>query len=123
MQKILSIFCLSAVLTATPAWAHEDHGKPQHGGVVAEAGHAQFEVVAQGGKVVVHASNHGAPLDTAGASGKLTVLAGSSKLDIPLAPAGGARLEGAGQVPAGAKLLISVQWPGGKPMQARAVMK
>jgi hypothetical protein len=45
MNKLLSIFCLSALLTATSAIAHEMHGKAMHGGIVAEAGHAQFEIV------------------------------------------------------------------------------
>lgn len=101
--------------------AHAEHGQPQFGGVVAEAGEAQFEVVGRDGKLVVHVTNHGAPLDTVGASGKLTVLTGTSKQDIQLKPAGGNRLEGAGSYAAGAKLLLQVQLPGKKPLQARAV--
>ena len=65
-------------LSSVPAWAHAEHGQPQFGGVVAEAGEAQFEVVGKDGRLVVHVTNHGSPLDTTGASGKLTVLAGSS---------------------------------------------
>ena len=122
MKTFASIFCLAVTLTAAPAaLAHETHGQPQFGGVVAEAGHAQFEVVARGGKVVVHASQHGEALDTAGASGKLTVLAGTDKHEIDLKPAGDDRLEGKGEVAAGARLLVSVQFPGQKLMQARAV--
>ena len=101
--------------------AHAEHGQPQFGGVVAEAGEAQFEVVGRDGKLVVHVTNHGAPLDTVGATGKLTVLSGTSKQDIQLKPAGGNRLEGAGSYAAGAKLLLQVQLPGKKPLQARAV--
>lgn len=122
MKSIVSAFCLSLALTAAPAaFAHEGHGMAQFGGVVAEAGMAQFEIVARAGKVVVHASNHGQPLNTAGASGKLTVLAGSAKSEIALKPAGDNRLEGSGEVIAGAKLLINVQFAGQKPLQARAV--
>ena len=58
------------------AFAHSDHGKPQFGGVIAEAGVAQFEIVAKDGRIVIHASAHGVPVAMAGASGKLTVLAG-----------------------------------------------
>lgn len=105
----------------TPAHAHAEHGQPQFGGIVAEAGHAQFEIVGRDGRVTVHVSNHGMPVETAGASGTLSVLAGSEKRDIALRPAGAARLEGSGQLPPGAKLLISVQWPGKPPLQARAV--
>lgn len=110
-------------LPMVAAHAHAEHGQPQFGGVVAEAGLAQFEVVAKDGKVVVHVTNHGAAVDTAGAKGKLTVLAGTAKSEIVLTPAGGNRLEGSGNVAGGAKLLISVELPGQKPLQARAVAR
>ena len=122
INTLFSIFCLSAALTAIPAIAHEDHGKPMHGGIVAEAGHAQFEVVAKDGGVSLIVTSHGVPVASAGATGKLTVLAGSSKSEIELKPAGENRLAGQGSLPAGAKLLISVTWPGKKPLQARAVV-
>lgn len=103
------------------ALAHAEHGQPQFGGVVAEAGEAQFEVVGKDGRLVVHVTSHGAPIDTAGASGKLAVLAGTSKQEFELKPAGGNRLQGAGSYAAGAKLLLQVQLPGKKLLQARAV--
>ncbi len=112
---------LLALSLPTAAMAHAEHGQPQFGGVVAEAGEAQFEVVGKDGRLVVHVTNHGAPLDTVGATGKLTVLSGANKQDIQLKPAGGNRLEGAGSYAAGAKLLLQVQLPGKKPLQARAV--
>lgn len=112
---------LALNLPMASAHAHAEHGKPQYGGVVAEAGEAQFEIVARDGKVTVHVSNHGNPVDVSGASGKLTVLAGSEKSEIGLKPAGENRLAGSGAVAAGAKLLLQVQWPGKKPLQARAV--
>lgn len=118
------IFALLAALTAShPAVAHEGHGQPQFGGVVAEAGVAQFEIVAGDGKVTVHATQHGAPLATAGASGRLTVLDGTRKSEIELAPAGENRLAGAGRVPSGARLLLNVSLAGQKPLQARAVLR
>lgn len=117
-------FALLALnLTMAAAYAHAEHGQPQFGGVIAEAGLAQFEVVAKDGKVVVHVTNHGAAIDTAGAKGKLTVLAGTAKSEIALSPAGGNRLEGSGNVAGGAKLLISVELPKQKPLQARAVAR
>lgn len=122
MKKLLSTACLLTLLGTVPAIAHEGHGKAQYGGVVAEAGMAQFEIVAKDGKVVVYASQHGVPLASAGASGKLTVLEGAKKSEIELKPAGDNRLEGKGAAAAGAKLLVSVQLAGQKPLQARAVM-
>ncbi len=117
-------FALLALnLPMAAAHAHAEHGQPQFGGIVAEAGLAQFEVVARDGKVVVHVTKHGAAIDTAGAKGKLTVLAGTAKSEIALSPAGGNRLEGSGNVAGGAKLLISVELPNQKPLQARAVAR
>lgn len=123
MKKLLTDFCLFSLFTAGVATAHETHGQPQYGGVVAEAGMAQFEIVAKDGKLIVYVSNHGAPVDTAGASGKLTVLAGSAKSEIDLKPAGDNRLQGTGSLASGAKLLVTAQWPGQKALQARAVAR
>ena len=123
MKKLLAVFCLFALFTAGPAAAHETHGQPQYGGVVAEAGLAQFEIVAKDGKLTVYVTQHGAPVDTAGASGKLTVLAGSAKSEIDLKAAGDNRLQGAGSLASGAKLLVNAQWPGQKALQARAVAR
>lgn len=123
MKKLFLIFGLFSALTVSPAFAHEDHGKSQFGGIVAEAGLAQFEVVAKDGKLTVHVSNHGVPIPTAGATGKVTVLAGASKSEIELKPLGDNRLQGTGTLAAGAKLLISVQLAGQKPLQARAEVK
>lgn len=125
INTLFSVFCLSALLTAVPASAHEDHGKAVHGGIVAEAGHAQFEILPSNGSgsIGVLVTSHGAPVATADATGKMTVLAGSSKTEIELKPAGENRLAGQGNLPAGAKLLLSVSWPGQKPLQARAVVK
>ena len=113
----------SLSLGAAQALAHAEHGQPQHGGIHAEAGEAQFEIVAREGKLTVYVTSHGAPLDTAGASGKLTVLAGTAKSDIDLKPAGSNLLQGVGSLPAGAKLLVNVQLAGRKSLQARAAMK
>lgn len=122
LKKLLSTVCFLSLLSAVPALAHEGHGKAQYGGVVAEAGMAQFEIVAKDGKVVVYATQHGAPLASTGASGKLTVLEGAKKSEIELKPAGENRLEGNGGAVPGAKLLVNVQLLGQKPLQARAVM-
>ncbi|WP_374327568.1 hypothetical protein [Azonexus sp.] len=123
MNQLLSIFCLAALLAAGPVAAHEMHGQPMHGGVVAEAGHAQFEIVARDGVLTVHVSNHGAPVTTTGASGKLTVLSGAAKREIELKPAGNDLLQGQGTLAAGDKLLLNVAWPGQNPLTARAIVK
>ncbi len=124
LKTVLTATALAAALSfaSNAVLAHAEHGQSQHGGVVAEAGEAQFEIAGKDGRLTVYVTNHGAPVDTAGASGKLTALTGSAKSEFDLKPAGDNRLQGQGSVAAGAKLLINVQWPGRKPLQARAVM-
>ena len=118
-----AVVALALTSASSIALAHAEHGQAQHGGVVAEAGEAQFEIVARDGRLTVHVSNHGAPVATAGASGKLTVLSGGAKREIELKPAGNDLLQGQGTLAAGDKLLLNVVWPGQKPLQARAVVK
>ena len=121
LKTLLLVLALSGYGNA--ALAHAEHGQPQYGGVVAEAGEMQFEVVGKDGLLTVYLSNHGNPVLAAGATGKLIAMAGTSKSEFELKAAGDSRLQGSGSIPAGAKLLISVQWVGKKPMQARAVMR
>jgi len=125
MNKTLKTLLLALALSAygNAALAHAEHGQPQYGGVVAEAGEMQFEVVGKDGLLTVYLSNHGNPVLTAGASGKLTALAGTAKSEFELKAVGDSRLQGSGSIPAGAKLLINVQWAGEKALQARAVMR
>ncbi len=123
MKRLIFPLFLAAACAAQPLSAHEGHGQAVHGGTVAEAGQAQFEIVAEGGRITVHASNHGAPLATAGASGKLTVLSGTKKQEIALQASGQDLLQGDGQLVAGDKLLLQDSWPGQKPLLARAVVR
>ena len=90
--RLLRTVFACAALAATAALAHDDHGKPQHGGVVAEASTFQVELVAGPKGPVLYVTDHGKPLSTAGASGKLVVLAAGQKSELALAPAGGNRL-------------------------------
>ena len=125
MTKTLKTLLLALALSTygNAALAHAEHGQPQHGGVVAEAGEMQFEVVGKDGQLTVYLSNHGNPVLATGATGKLTALVGTAKSEFYLKAVGDSRLQGSGSIPAGAKLLISIQWPGKKPLQARAVMR
>lgn len=125
MNKLFSTLLLSVTLATFggAAAAHMEHGQPQFGGVVAEGGIAQFEVVSKDGKVTVYVTSHGAPVSTAGASGKLTALVGTAKSEIELKPLGENQMAGAGDIPSGAKMLVSIQLSGQKPLQARAVAK
>ena len=123
MNKLFSIFALSALLTATPVLAHEDHGKPMHGGFVLDAGYTQFEIVANDGILTVHASDHGKAVATAGGGGKLTVLTGTAKREIALKPFKDNLLQGEGVLNAGDRVLLNVTLPGKKPLSARTTVK
>ena len=115
---------LLALSLPTAAMAHAEHGQPQFGGVVAEAGEAQFEVVGKDGRLVVHVTNHGSPLDTTGASGKLTVLNGADKSEADLKPAGGNKLGAKGvKLGSGAKVVAALQTAGKKTVTVRFTVK
>ena len=125
MNKFIATLLLATSISTYggAVWAHTSHGQPQHGGIVAEAGEAQFEIVAKENKLTVFVTNHGAAVATAGASGKLMILAGNSKRELELKPDGENRMAGSGSLQATEKLLVTIQLPGKKPLQARAVAK
>lgn len=125
MNKFIATLLLATSISTYggAALAHAEHSHSQHGGIVAEAGEAQFEIVARENKLTVFVTNHGAPVATAGASGKLTILAGNSKRELELKPDGDNRMSGPGTLQATEKLLVAIQLPGKKSLQARAVAK
>ncbi|MFN4115432.1 MAG: hypothetical protein ACK4F7_02905 [Inhella sp.] len=117
---------LLALSLALPAWAAGEHDpRPQHGGIVVEAAHLDWELVATPARIVIHVRDHGKKASTAGASGKLTLLSGKTKSEAVLKPAGDDRLEAEGpfDLAAGIKLVASVQLAGRKPAQVRFVLK
>lgn len=122
LKKSLLAFLAACSMQTSVAYAHADHGKPQYGGVVAEAGMAQLEVVSKDGKVTVYATQHGQALDTTGTSGKLTILANGQKSEAQLQASGANTLSTNATIPKGAKLLLQIQMPNEKPLQARVVM-
>lgn len=65
------------------------HGeKPKHGGVVQSANDQSYELVYKDHKATIYVEDHGKPVSTAGATGKLTVLNGAEKSEVLLAPTG-----------------------------------
>jgi hypothetical protein len=119
-MKTLLPIALAALVAATAALAHEDHGKPRFGGVVAEAGHYQAELVARSETLTIHVTEHGNPLPTAGGSARLTLLAGGKKTEVTLAPAGNNRFEAKGSFAIkGAKAVAALNVPGNPPKTLR----
>lgn len=96
MKKLITVLVLGfSVLAVNAAWAHGGV-KPKHGGVVQAAGDLSFELTATDNGVTIYVEDHGKPLDTAGMTGKLTVLNGSERSEAALEPAGENRLQADG---------------------------
>ena len=55
-----------------------------------------FELVAKSDVITLHLRDHGKPANTQGMSAKLTLLNGTEKSEVMLAPAGGSTLEAKG---------------------------
>ena len=113
-----SVVVLAATLSAAgPLRAHEDHGKPAYGGVVAEAGAFQGELVAASPKgATLYITEHGKPVPTAGASAKVVVLAAGAKTELDFAPGGDNRLVAPGgqSIAKGARAVATVKLKDGR---------
>lgn len=81
-------FALGLLLANSHAWAHSDHLVPQFGGVTAEAGSFQVELVSKGNRITLYLTEHGVPLEAAGTTGKLSVQSGKSREEVGLTPLG-----------------------------------
>jgi hypothetical protein len=125
MNKFALPLALTFLLAAGQAWAHSDHLKPQFGGVTAEADLFQVELVFKGAQVMIYLTEHGAPVESAGATGKLIVLAGRDKEEVDLIANGyqtlGAKLKA--RPGKGAKLVTTITVPGKGTGNARLTLK
>ena len=129
IRQLFAALALAAV-TTTAAHAAGDHGaghdhKPHHGGIVAEANDMDYELVVQPGTLTLHLRDHGKPAKTEGAIAKLTLLNGTEKSEVVLAPAGEGKLEakGAFKVAPGTKVVALVTLPGKKAANVRFAVK
>ncbi len=112
---------LTAVLwagLATPPGvsAHADHGKPMHGGVVAEAGLFQGEWVVKDRNMTLYITNHGEPVPMEGGSAKATLISGQTQTEVVFAHAGGNRLTATLAQPLSrdSKAVVTVKLPNGR---------
>lgn len=124
MKPMLSALLLAACL-APPALAHDDHGKPRWGGVVADAGEFQAELVIKSGQAKIYLSHHADQLPSQGASGKLTLLAGGKKEELVLKPVSDSALGAATSLKSGkgVKAVAVIQLPGQPPATLRYSLK
>lgn len=115
---------IAAILAVSGiAFASGDH-TAKHGGIYVETKALDFEVVAKPDVVQVYVNDHGKPVKLDGAKGKITLLNGSEKTEIDLAPAGD-KLEakGAYKVAKGTKGIVSVTLAGKAAATARFELK
>lgn len=103
------------------------HGeKPKHGGIVSSTkDDLSVELVNKDGKATIYVEDHGKPVATAGASGKLTVLNGAEKTEVPLEPAGDNAMatKGDAKLVKGAKAIAALSFADKKTANVRFSIK
>jgi uncharacterized Zn-binding protein involved in type VI secretion len=124
MKKLISLVAMAlTVAVSGNVLAHGD--KPKHGGVVQSASDLSFELVTKDGAATIYVEDHGKKLPTAGATGKLTVLNGSEKTEVPLEPVGDNTMvtKGEAKLPKGAKAIASMTFADKKTVNVRFSVK
>lgn len=125
MKTAIATLSLAALVAATPALAAGNHAHdPAHGGIVAAAKEADYELVARADVLQLYVSDHGKARDLSKASARLTLLSGKEKHQAQLLPAGD-KLEarGAFKLAPGTKV-VAVVIDGGKTLgTARFTLK
>lgn len=134
LPLIFRLFLSAALLFAGhAAVAHDDSAldkmKAPNGGQLRMAGPYHFELLvkknnkeAKDSPVTVYLTDHGMQkIPAAGASGTATILAGKTKVTVPLAPAGDNKLSGLGKYVSDAqmKVVVAVVFPDKRTEQAR----
>jgi hypothetical protein len=122
MKKTIAAALVStALILSTNALGQEAHKgeKTYYGGVLAEAKDTQYELVAKPDVITIFVHDHGKEISTKNATGKLTLLNGGEKTEVPLTPAGENKLEAKGsfKVDKGTKA-VAVIALAGKPAQS-----
>ena len=97
---------------------------PMHGGVATKIGDIQYEQVVRGDAATIYLYDHGKPVPTQGASGKLTILHGTEKTELTLAPDGENMLRAqGGKFASGTKSVALISLVGQKPVTVRFSIK
>lgn len=122
---MLHMMSALAIFAAADVFAHDDHGKPQYGGVVAEGGFLQAELVFAPNKATIYLTDHGKPVSSKGATAKLTILVAGKRSELSLAPSGQSQLEAAltTPIPKDARVVGVVTVAGQKPVSLRWVVR
>ncbi len=122
LATIIISGCLA--FTGAAAFAQKDDHTAKHGGIFVETKALDFEIVAKPGVIQVYVADHGKAVKLDGAKGKVTLLNGSEKSEVELAPAGD-KLEAKGsfKVAKGTKGIASVTLAGKSAATARFEVK
>jgi hypothetical protein len=125
MKLATPIVAACLALAAATAIAKDDHSHAaKHGGIFVETKSLDFEIVAKPDVIRVYVADHGKAMKLDGAKGKVTLLNGSEKTEVELAPAGD-KLEakGAFKVAKGTKGIATVTVAGQSAATARFEVK
>lgn len=115
---------LSGAALAADGHNHSHEHKGLQGGVVVEANHLDFELVAKPDTIKLYVRDHDKPLSVKDGSAKLTLLSGTDKLEVTLAPAGDVlEAKGTFAVTQGTKAIAVVSIPGKKVATVRFVVQ
>jgi hypothetical protein len=109
MKQLLAYVALAVAVAASGnVMAHGE--KPKHGGIVQTANDLSFEMVNKENATVIYVDDHGDKVPTEGATGKLTVLSGKERSELPLEPAGDNTLaaKGDAKLVKGSKAIASI---------------
>lgn len=119
----VAVVLAASTLSVNSAFAH-GAAKAQHGGIVQSASDLSFELVAASDGATIYVLDHEDEFDTAGTSGKLTVLNGAEKSEADLKPAGGNKLEAKGvKLGKGSKVVAALRTADKKTITLRFTLR
>ena len=82
------IACVAYAAHAADKHGHDHDHRPLHGGIVAEAGDLNYELVARPDSLTIYVTDHGKPVAATGARGTATVHSANEKTTAVLDPFG-----------------------------------
>lgn len=128
-MKLVHLLATTTIALSTAAFAgaghdHAHEHKGLQGGIVVEANHLDFELLAKPESIKLYVRDHSTPLSVKDASARLTLLNGSSKSEVDLVSSGEAlEAKGAFRVAPGTKVVAVVNLPGRKVTTVRFVLQ
>lgn len=128
-MKLIHLFAATTIALSSVAFAgsghdHSHEHKGLQGGVVVEANHLDFELLAKPNAIKLYVRDHDKPMNVKDASAKLTLLNGTSKSEVNLVSNGEAlEAKGAFIVTPGTRAVAIVNLPDKKVTTVRFVIQ